>query len=219
MPRTTAGGLSGRKAEAARNDQVIVDAARQVFIADPAAPMSAVAQAAGVGISALYRRYASKDDLLQTLCAGGLRDFIAIARAAETAADPWSAFAAFVTGVVDSDVHALTVRLAGTFAPSAELHLLAAEAARLGDQLFDQAKKAGVLRADLRRSDVPMIFEQLTAVRLGDTSRTRALRRRYLALWLDGLRPEAAVTPLPGTPPAAAELSGRWVTGRAGGGR
>ncbi|MDX6234639.1 MAG: hypothetical protein QOH68_3754, partial [Nocardioidaceae bacterium] len=35
---------------------------------DPEAPISAVAQAAGVGISALYRRYAGKEELLQTLC-------------------------------------------------------------------------------------------------------------------------------------------------------
>jgi hypothetical protein len=48
------GPLSGRKAQANRNDQVILDAARQVFIADPAAPISAVAKEAGVGISALY---------------------------------------------------------------------------------------------------------------------------------------------------------------------
>ena len=48
--------MSGRKAQAARNDEVILDAARAVFVADPGAPVSAVADAAGVGMSALYRR-------------------------------------------------------------------------------------------------------------------------------------------------------------------
>src|SRR5581483_6965857 len=44
------GSLSGRQAEAARNDQRILDSARKVFIADPGAPITAVAKHAGVGI-------------------------------------------------------------------------------------------------------------------------------------------------------------------------
>ena len=51
------GPMSGRQAEAARNDQRILDSARAVFVADPGAPITAVAKHAGVGISALYTRY------------------------------------------------------------------------------------------------------------------------------------------------------------------
>jgi AcrR family transcriptional regulator len=61
---TPAPPLRGRRAEAARNDQRILDAAREVFVADPGAPIAAVAKRAGVGIGALYRRYASKEELL-----------------------------------------------------------------------------------------------------------------------------------------------------------
>src|SRR5215211_7459340 len=39
--------LSGRRAQAARNDERILDAAREVFLADPGAPISAVAEHAG----------------------------------------------------------------------------------------------------------------------------------------------------------------------------
>ena len=70
MPEQTTA-LSGRRGQAARNDEVILAAARDVFLADPKAPIAAVAERAGVGISALYRRYASKDDLLRTLCSTG----------------------------------------------------------------------------------------------------------------------------------------------------
>jgi hypothetical protein len=55
--------LSGRQAEARRNDGLILEAAREVFVEDPDAPISAVAERAGVGIGALYRRYASKEEL------------------------------------------------------------------------------------------------------------------------------------------------------------
>ena len=73
----TTGSLSGRRAEAARNDGLILEAAREVFVADPKAPISAVSERAGVGIGALYRRYGSKEDLLRRLCADGLGMYIA----------------------------------------------------------------------------------------------------------------------------------------------
>lgn len=64
--------LSGRKAQAARNDQLIMASARAVFVADPSAPIAAVAEHAGVGISALYRRFPSKEELLRQLSLDGL---------------------------------------------------------------------------------------------------------------------------------------------------
>lgn len=208
---TRDGRRGGRRAEAERNDQVILDAARDVFIHDPAAPVSAVAERAGVGVGALYRRYSGKDELLRTLCENGLHQFIAIAeQALASQGDPWQAFAGFVRGVIESDVHSLTVHLAGTFTPTPELHKLADHAAALGNRLFRQAKAAGAVRADVQASDVPMIFEQVTAIGLGDPARDAALRRRYLALLLDALRPEAATARLPGSPPTPAELGRRW---------
>jgi AcrR family transcriptional regulator len=204
-------GLSGRKAEAARNDGTILDAARVVFIRTPEAPMAAVAAEAGVGVGALYRRYAGKEELLQTLCADGLHRFIAVAESALARADdPWAAFAGYVRGIVESDVHALTVRLAGTFTPTAELRALAARAGSIGDQVFQRAKAAGELRPDFEATDVSMLFEQVTAIHLGDATRTAELRGRYLTLLLDALRPAAATGALPSVPPSPAELSVRW---------
>src|SRR5688572_27424015 len=94
-----------RQAKATHKDQVILDAAREVFLADPKAPITAVAQRAGVGISALYRRYASKEDLLRTLCHEGLRRFLAEAESATAEPDGWEAFTGFLQRIVDADVH------------------------------------------------------------------------------------------------------------------
>src|SRR5580693_4530582 len=60
--------LPGRQGQARRNDALILEAAREVFLNDPKAPVAAVAEHAGVGISALYQRYPSKEDLLRRLC-------------------------------------------------------------------------------------------------------------------------------------------------------
>ena len=203
--------LSGRKAQAARNDEVILAAARAVFMRTPDAPIAAVAQEAGVGVSALYRRYSGKEDLLITLCADGLRRFIAVADRAAQLPDPWESFAAFVEGVIEEDTHSLTVHLAGRFTPTPELGDLAQQANRLGNAIFDRATAAGVLRDDLVREDVAMIFEQVTAVRVDDPERTRVLRSRYLALLLDAVRPGARTGELPGPGPTGPELGARWV--------
>jgi AcrR family transcriptional regulator len=203
--------MSGRRAEAARNDGRILDAARAVFIADPSSPISAVAEHAGVGISALYRRYPSKEDLLRTLSANGLRVYLdAVEAAVDDQDDPWDAFALFMRRIVDADTHALTQRLAGTFTPTEELIRDSERAQLLNQQLVERTEAAGVLRADFDVNDMSFIFEQLSSVRLGDERRTAELRRRYLTLFLQALRTPAEAMPLPGPPPTWPEISARW---------
>jgi AcrR family transcriptional regulator len=206
-PQTPA--LSGRRRQAAQNDAVILDAARAVFLADPKAPVSAVAQQAGVGISALYRRYPGKEDLLRTLCHEGLRTYIAEAEAAVAVADSWQALTGFLERIVDADVHSLTVHLAGTFTPTEEMNRDAVRAGQLGTVLFDRAHAAGRLRPDTVVADVGLLLEACAAVHAPDAGRTRELRRRMLATLLGGLatgdRPA-----LPGPPPAEGELGWRW---------
>jgi AcrR family transcriptional regulator len=201
------GGLPGRKGQAARNDEIILTAARDVFLADPKAPIAAVAERAGVGISALYRRYPSKDDMLRRLCHDGLRRYIAEAEAAGEA-DEWAAFSGFVERIVDADVHSLTVRLAGTFTPTAEMSADAQRANDVGSELFGRAQKAGAVRADAVVGDLVLLLEACSAIRVPDAERTRVLRRRFLAQALRGLRPDG--TELPGPPPGAGELNWRW---------
>ena len=198
---TQSAGLSGRRAQAVRNDHLILDAARTVFLRDPSAPIAAVASEAGVGISALYRRYANKEAMLASLCAEGLDRYIAAAeRSLASGADPWEGLVAFITEIVDEDVHALTVRLAGTFTPTKELGALAEHAVSLGSEVFERADESGVLRPGLVANDIAMILEQATAIRVGDLERTVVLRRRYLALQLEAMRakrPRGGPAPLP----------------------
>jgi AcrR family transcriptional regulator len=202
----------GRQAEAARNDQLILDAARAVFVADPAAPVSEVARRAGVGIAALYRRYPSKEDMLRKLSSDGLHRYIVEAEAAlADDRDPWTAFAAFMRRVMQADTHSLTQSLAGTFVPTEELYRDAARAQELNVALFERVRAARAIRPDVVVDDVGWILEMVASVRGGDAGRTAQLRERYLTLLLDGLRtPEPC--PLPGPPPTWAEMSGRWDT-------
>lgn len=202
--------MSGRKAEAARNDGRILDAAREVFTENPGAPISAVAERAGVGIGALYRRYGSKEVLLQRLCGDGLKTYItAVEDALADEGDAWEAFSEFMGRVVDADTHSLTLRLAGTFTPTEELFRDGQRARELNLRLFERVRESGAVRTDLVFDDVSMLLEQLAVVRMGDAERTRQLRRRYLALFLEAIHAPSD-SELPGPPPSWEETSGRW---------
>ncbi len=206
-------GLSGRRGQAARNDERILAAAREVFIADADAPISAVASRAGVGISALYRRYPSKEDLLRELCREGLQRYVAEAEAAlADDADSWAAFAGFLRRIVAADVHSLTVRLAGTFDPTEDMFRDARRSGELNHEIVARAKADGDLRDDVTPEDLTIILEMVAAIRpgvFGDDGRTAELRQRYLSLCLDGLRNGAE--PLTGSPPMDDELGRRWM--------
>jgi AcrR family transcriptional regulator len=202
--------MSGRRAEAARNDGLILEAAREVFVADPKAPISAVSERAGVGIGALYRRYGSKEDLLRRLCADGLGIYIAaVEEALADEGDPWEAFTGFMHRVVDADTHSLTLRLAGTFTPTEELYRDGQRAQELNVRLFERTRDAGAIRSDVEVGDIALLLEQLAAVRVADEERTQQLRHRYLALLLDAIHtPEESR--LPGPPPSWEEIEQRW---------
>jgi len=204
--------LSGRRGQAARNDERILAAAREVFIADADAPISAVASRAGVGISALYRRYPSKEDLLRQLCRDGLRRYVEEADAAlADDRDPWEALAGFLRRIVEADVHSLTVRLAGTFDPTEDMYADAVRSGEQNEQLIARAKTAG-LRDDVSSEDLSLVLEMVAAIRpgvFGDDRRTAELRQRYLSLCLDGLKGQ--VESLKGAPPTDEELGRRWI--------
>ena len=206
------GPMSGRQAEAARNDQRILDSARAVFVADPGAPITAVAKHAHVGISALYTRYGSKEELLRTLCTGGLQTFV---RETETAIervqrgeDHWQVFADFMRNLTDADTSSLTRAFAGKFAPTPEMFALANRSSQLFDSFF--ALIRDLLRPGIVAHDVSLIFELVAAIKFSSPERTAELRHRYLAVILDGLRAGNREN-LPGPPPAWPELRERWI--------
>ena len=212
--RNSEGPLSGRRREAARHDVEILDAAREVFLANPGAPISEVAARAKVGISALYRRYAGKDDLLRELAVDGLNRYIAeldVALADDR--DPWTVYSDCLARILEGGSQALAQRLAGTFTPTPELGELARRAGGLALDVHTRAQRDGALREDVSADDVVLVLETLSAIAAPGDEGGRALRHRYLALFLQALRAPGA-GPLPGHAAEPAELAARWRGGK-----
>jgi AcrR family transcriptional regulator len=202
--------LSGRKAQAARNDQLIKDAARAVFTEDPSAPISAVAERAGVGISALYRRYKSKEELLQKLAADGMSAYLAEVEAAlADEGDPGEAFAAFMRRCLDMGAGSLTSRLAGSFPVTDEMAQQGYDIHRATDRLLARTKAAGRLRAEIEVGDISVLLEHLHTIRIADEELSKKFRHRYLGLVLDALA-DTRAAPLPFRAPDWQELRRRY---------
>lgn len=69
-----------KRADAVRNRQRILEAARVAFAdSGPETSMAEVARRAGVGMATLYRNFASRHDLLETLLAGEVDEICAAA--------------------------------------------------------------------------------------------------------------------------------------------
>jgi hypothetical protein len=112
--------------------------------------------------------------------------------------------------LTDADTSSLTRALAGQFAPTPEMFALATRSSELSEELFGLIR--GVLRPDLALHDLSLSFELVAAIKFADPGRTAELRRRYLALILDGMRADGR-SELPGSPPGWQEISERWNPG------
>jgi AcrR family transcriptional regulator len=203
------GPFRGRQAEARRNDELILDAALEVFAEDPQAPMSAVAERAGVGQASLYRRYSSRETLLARVCHQGMtRMREAALAAARSSGDPYDALAGFLRWYLESGTPRLG-DLLGSFVPEEYLFDLARETNGAMQALVERAARAGRLREDVTGADLTLIVTQIVTLASADAERAATLRDRYLTLALQGLALRAAPE-LPGPPPDAAELEQPW---------
>jgi len=203
----------GRQAEAARNDLIVLAAAREVFATQGAqAPVSAVALRAGVGVGSLYRRYGSKDDLLRELCLLALRQSVSLGERWLEAADAWDGLAGYIRDAVAQGTGALAP-LAGAIETTPDMWSASRRGRELLGLLVQRAQAAGVLRDDVTALDIAHLIEMFG--RLGpdpaspSPSPEYEIRLRLLAIAIDGLR--TAASPLPGTAPSAAHYEARWA--------
>jgi AcrR family transcriptional regulator len=203
----------GRYAEGIRNDQRLLDAARDVFAAQGAsASLAAVADRAGLGIGSLYRRYGSKTELLQRLCVLAMQQTIAAANHALANPDTTEALTAYIRACVTLRTGALGP-LAGSIEVTHEMWALARKGRRLHNRIVSRAHRDGRLRRDVTALDVAWMIEQFgrTAPPTDGDDADHAIHQRLLAIALDGLFASDA-QPLPGRPPTTAHYEQRWAT-------
>jgi AcrR family transcriptional regulator len=191
------------RADAARNREAIVEAARAVFAEQGVdAPLDEIARRAGTGNATLYRRFPTRSDLVAAVFAERMA---AHAEAVETALhddDPWNGFASYICAVAAMQARdrgiADLVTMDLSSAP--EIEQLRARAYDGVVQLLGRAHRAGVLRADFTDQDVVLLLMANAGLIERAHGITDEASARLTALLLDGLRARAATAgpPAPG---------------------
>jgi AcrR family transcriptional regulator len=190
------------RADALRNREAVVAAARQVFAeAGLDAPLEEIARRAGVGIATLYRRFPSRLDLVDAILTSAVEAHVRVAEEALAMADPWEGFVHFLTeglGLQATDRglnDMMSMRLPrATQAEAAKRRYFEAQT-----EIISRAQRSGQLRADVTAEDVALLVWATTRIVEATHDVAVDAWRRHLALLLDGFRADRA-RPLPVPP-------------------
>jgi AcrR family transcriptional regulator len=188
--------------DAERNRQRILEAASEVFTERGLdVSLDEVARHAGVGVGTVYRRFRTKEDLVEALFMDRIEEVAALAEKAAEATDPWSGLVSFMeqmTAILAGDRGLRQMLMFATHGRD-KVWYARQRNAPLVTRLVERAQAAGQIRPDLEPTDIPFIVFVLTEVAQLACHVSPEIWRRYLALILDGLRPEReGFTPLPG---------------------
>ena len=195
------GAVRPLRRDAERNRQRILKAAAKVFNERGLdVSLDEIARYAGVGVGTVYRRFRTKEELVEALFLDRLDSVAAIACEAFEAPDPWSGLVSFMERMAEMMAGDLGLRQMLMFATYGQDLVAVARQrnAPLVQRLVERAQAAGQVRTDLRQTDIMLIIFMMTEATQLAQAANPVIWRRYLTLILDGMRPEReGVTPLP----------------------
>lgn len=195
-------GGRGLRVDAERNRERILAAAREVFAEQGLdAATNEVARRAGVGIATLFRRFPSRDDLVDAVFREKMTSYVAAVEAAVADPDPWRGFTGFIETIcrMQADDRGFAEVLTLTFPSAKGLEGDRRKAgAKLG-ALIARAKATGHLRADFTHQDVPLILMANAGVVTATRDTAPDAWRRIVGYLLQSFAANAA-QPLPAPP-------------------
>ncbi len=190
--------------DAEANRQRLLAAASELFAERGLeVTLNDIARHAGVGVGTAYRRFANKEEVIDALFQQRLDEVITLAGHALEDPDPWHGLVTFLEQSLrmqreDRGLKDLVSR------PDLGRHRMNESRDRIApliEEMVARARDQGTLRPDFEGTDA--IFIQVALAAVMDSTRSAApdLYRRYLAIFLDGLRADRG--PLTGLPAGA----------------
>jgi AcrR family transcriptional regulator len=177
--------------DAERNRQRIVDAARELFAEKGLeATLNDVAHHANVGVGTVYRRFATKEELLDAVFEDGIERVVALAESALQNEDSWAGFVWFVEQLCEMTATDRGLREM-VYSKAYGGHGVERSRLRLTppvSKLVERARDDGYLRPDVEPSDMPILGMLAGTVSEWAGHVEPELWRRYVALLVDGMR-------------------------------
>jgi AcrR family transcriptional regulator len=187
--------------DAQRNRERILEAAQEVFATRGfAATLDDVAHHAGVGVGTVYRRFPTKEALIEAVFTDRLEDMVTLAEEALTAESAWEGLTGFLRR--SARMHAADRGLRDAALIMGEQHFKQAgeQIVPLLEQLTERAHAEGTLRPDTGLHDFPIIMAMVTEMAQHSEECRPGLYERYLELVIDGLRARPDNGPLGAAP-------------------
>ena len=192
------------RADAARNRELIIAAAASVFAERGLEAATAeIAHRAGVGEATLFRRFPTKDDLIDAIIETRMAELAVLADAAASEDDPGAALERFMQDLVKQ-----FSRDRGFFEAAGQRCMtdprfqpLRERAQEAIGRVLKGAQDAGAVRRDLSPADISFLAgSALYAMEVSKPGLRDDLWKRYLRVILDGMKPEGASKLRPGAP-------------------
>ncbi|WP_320782432.1 TetR/AcrR family transcriptional regulator [Streptomyces sp. CRN 30] len=185
-----------RRADARRNHERLVQAARAAFAAGGTdASLEDVAKRAGVGIGTLYRHFPNRHALLSAVFADAAEQLLARSRELLDDPQPCAALVAWLREMIG---HAgeyrglaralMTVSSAASADRASELARCGGPIREAGGALLARAQEAGDVRAEVEIGDLLQLTHAI-ALAAEESPDDSGLADRLLTLTLGGLRP------------------------------
>lgn len=186
--------------DAERNRTRILEAARELFAAKGLEPnLNDVARHAGVGVGTVYRRFATKEELLEAIFEDALNQLTALAESALRQQDSWQAFVCFVEQQCEMTATDRGLReiafskcYGGDRVTAAKDRLSA-----VTTSLVECAQSSGQLRPGVSATDLPLLALLAGTVSEFAGHVDAELWRRYVAVLLEGMRHRSDQEPVP----------------------
>lgn len=176
------------RADARRNQERLIDAARKVF-ADQGggASMEAIAKQAGVGVGTLYRHFPKRIDVVEAVYRDDVDNLVGVAERGLSELEPWEAVEAWLRAFVDygrakrtflNELHEAFEKNPD-LKPASRLRTIAA-----CEQVLRRAQEAGAARTDINGEDLMQLVSPMCIT----ATLTQEQGERLLNMILDGLR-------------------------------
>jgi AcrR family transcriptional regulator len=189
-PESTARPL---RADARQNQDRLLEAAARAFARDGSdTSLKAVAKDAGVGVATLYRRFPTRERLIEATYRNETAKLCAAAPELLREADARQALRTWMDRFVDymATKHAMADALYAVLATEGELRMQTRDLlTQTLTTLMTAGVEDGTLRADVDPNDVLMALGGVTLI--AGTEGRRDLAHRLLNLLIDGLEPRS----------------------------
>jgi AcrR family transcriptional regulator len=182
-------GTKPMRADARRNYERLIDAARKVF-ADQGggASMEAIAKQAGVGVGTLYRHFPKRIDIVEAVFRDEVEVLVGTAERGVADREPWAALEMWLRAYINYGRSKRTFlnELHEAFEKNPDLKSISRERIwEACDRVLHRAQDAGAARRDIDGADLMQLVSPICT----SSTLTAGQGDRLLAMVLDGLRP------------------------------